>query len=1248
MKFGIAKEGEIMKIFAIAALSILFVFPVGLKGQALTSLNGTVTDPSGAVVPGASLLLLNTETGAKREAKSDGAGRYNFSQVAPGMYRLTAKASGFNDVVLNGVELLVNTPATVNVVFEKVGSQAMTVEVQGGAVQINTTDASIGNAIGEHAISQLPIESRNVVSLLSLQPGVTYFADPQERDDYRSGSVNGGKSDQGNVTLDGVDVNDQQNRTAFTSVLRVTLDSVEEFRTTTTNGGADQGRSSGAQVSLVTKSGSNAFHGAAYEYHRNTITTANSFFNNAAGVGRPKLIRNVFGAAAGGPLKKDRLFFFANYEGRRDASDSSAVRTVPNDTFRQGTFTYQTCPGQTYDQNTGICTSPTAGIATLSPSQIAAVVDPLHIGPDPSILTLLQSYPHPNDTTVGDGFNTAGYRFNSSTPLRYNTYIVRLDDQLDSAGNHRLFARGNLQNDNFVSDIPEFPGQPNSAVHVENAKGVAVGYTWVVSPTLVNNLRYGLTRQAYSNSGVQKVPYVTPRDISQIFSGDRNVDVIIPVHQVSDDVSWTRGAHTLQLGGVMRLISVARNDQGNSFSDGFMNSSWLQDLGNSLLMPDADVNFNTNYVRQMTNLLGIVSEGDAQYNYTKSGQALAEGAAVKRKYIDKEYEIYAMDTWKISRGLTVSAGLRGSLLPALYEANGNQTSSNVPLGQWFDMRGALAAQGLPQSLAPTISYNLKDSPGGKGLYPDQRHVAPRFSAAYSPQGEHGLIKALFGGPGKSSIRAGLGLYYDLLGQSLIQLANLTAQGFATQLSNSPSALETTAPRFTSTTQIPAGILPAAPAVGFPQVPPPDLLSITTGVDQGLKSPYTLNADLSYSRELGHGLLVQGAYIGRFSRRSLQGDDVATPTDLVDKTSGMDYFTAAKIMQQYVRAANPNNPDLSKVLPIPWFEDIFPGYAGGGFTATQNIFQNFWIFNPGNDTTALSEIDTLVQPNPCNPCSKFGPYALFNQQYGSLAVFRTRGKGNYHAMQWTLRKSFGSGVQFDFNYTFGKSTDIGSTRETDGRVISQIINPWDPQQMFAVSDYDVRHIVSAFLVAELPFGRGRKFGSQMSKGANAFFGGWQVSGIWRQSSSLPVAPDNGGSWSTNWNVEGFATQIGPVKQGTTKNAVFPDGSTGPSIFPNPSAALNAFDLTFPGNSGTRNAIRGDGFFTIDMSLDKRFQMPWSEKHSLQFRAEAFNVTNTARFDVNQSSLALGSPSSFGKYNGTLGTPRVMQFGLRYEF
>src|SRR5450432_1935422 len=543
-----------MKILA-AALFCLLILPLGLMGQGgVTSISGTVVDPTGKVVPGASLILLNSDTAASREGKSDSAGRYIFSQVIPGKYTLTAKATGLNEVVVNGIELLVNSPASVDISFETIGSQVTTVEVTSEAAQINTYDASLGDAVGEKPISQLPFESRNIVGLLSLQPGVTFFADPQERDDYRSGSVNGGKSDQGNVTLDGVDVNDQQNRTAFTSVLRVTLDSVEEFRTTTTNGGADQGRSSGAQVSLVTKSGSNSLHGTAYEYNRNTDFTANSFFNNAAGVPRPALIRNVFGGAAGGPLKKDRLFIFGNYEGRRDASASSALRIVPNATFRQGIFTYNTC---TVYNGDGSCANP--GTAQLTQTQIATQVDPLGIGPDPAILSLLQSYPLPNDTTVGDGVNTAGYRFNSSTPLHFNTYIARVDYQVDNAGKHHIFARGNLQNDGAVTGVPQFPGQPNSSTQLANAKGLAIGYTWVISPTLVNNLRYGLTRQAYTDTGVQTAPYVTPRDIDSIFAQTRNLDAIIPVNQISDDFTWTKGAHTFSFGGVIRHITVARN-----------------------------------------------------------------------------------------------------------------------------------------------------------------------------------------------------------------------------------------------------------------------------------------------------------------------------------------------------------------------------------------------------------------------------------------------------------------------------------------------------------------------------------------------------------------------------------------------------------------------------------------------------------------------------------------------------------------
>jgi hypothetical protein len=407
----------------------LTLFMCGAQAQSFTILNGTVTDASGGVVPSVAIEIKNKETQAGRAVLSDSQGRYVFAEVVPGHYRLEAKAAGFKSEVVEELQLQVNSPATVNLSLQ-VGAVSDAIAVTAEAVLVNTTDASIGNAIGEKPIVELPFEARNPVGLLALQPGVVYIANNAATPDYRSGAVNGGKSDQGNVTLDGVDVNDQQYRYAFTSVLRVTLDSVQEFRTTTSNFNADQGRSSGAQVALVTKSGTNSLHGSLFEFNRNTLTSANTFFNNAAGVPRQALIRNVFGASAGGPIKKDKLFIFGSYEGRRDASQGGAVRVVPNALFRQGTFTYIRKDGSTGE---------------LTPAQIAAQADPLHIGPDPAVLKYLQQFPLPNDNSVGDGLNTAGYRFNSGKPLRFNTYIGRVDYNLNAR--HQLFFRGNLQND---------------------------------------------------------------------------------------------------------------------------------------------------------------------------------------------------------------------------------------------------------------------------------------------------------------------------------------------------------------------------------------------------------------------------------------------------------------------------------------------------------------------------------------------------------------------------------------------------------------------------------------------------------------------------------------------------------------------------------------------------------------------------------------------------------------------------------
>jgi len=1218
-----------MKRFG-AVILVLFAFSaLNLCGQALTSLNGTVNDPSGAVVAGASVTLTNLRTGAQRQDKSDTAGRYGFQQVQPGRYKLGASAAGFTETVVNDVELLVNTPTVVNIAFEKIGTVAEVISVTAEAVQVNTTDASLGNAISNRPITQLPFEARNVVGLLSLQPGVTYLG-PNIADDFRSGSVNGAKSDQSNVVLDGVDVNDEQDRIAFTSVLRVTLDSVEEFRTTTSNANADQGRGPGAQVTLITKGGTNDLHGSLYEYHRNTITSANSFFNNEAGVPRQKLIRNVFGASVGGPFKKNRVFYFMNYEGRRDATESPALRIVPTENFRNGFFNYVKTDGS---------------IGQLTPQQIKDV-DPLHIGPSEAVLQLLQSYPLPNTDVVGDGLNTSGFRFKAPTPLRYNTYIAKFDAQLDNDGKHRVFWRGNLQNDNNAAGLPQFPGDPASSVTLANNKGYAAGYTWLATPSLISNFRYGYTRQGGETTGILSAPYVTLRDIDSRYATTTGLSQILPVHTFAEDLTWNKGGHTVSFGGLILKISNHRVNYLNSFSDGYANSSWLLGTGKQLLVPDA--NPSTDYTRKMVDLLGIISEGDAQYNYDTQGNVLPQGTGIKRDFVGPQYEIYGQDSWKVTRALTVTAGLRASFVPPVHESNGLQTSANINLGDWLDMRGQLAAEGKSQALAPKIAYQLANAPGGRPLYQYQKDFSPRIGLAYSPQTTKGFWGWLFGGPGKTSVRAGFGMYYDLFGQGIAQLYDSTALGFSTGLQNPATGTLTAAPRYTGFYDLPSGLLPPAPKGGFPQVQP-DIFQITTGLDDKLQSPYSMNMNFSIGREFSHGFFVQGAYVGRLSRHSLNADDVAMPTNLKDPKSGQTYFQAASQLW----AMNVAGVDVSKVPAIPFWEDMWPGAAGGGLTATQSIYTN--VYQQVSDaTTALTYLDVPDDTGACYPsCSKLGPYTLFNSQYSSLAAFRSIGSGDYHSMQWTVRKRFSSGVQFDFNYTFSKSIDLASTREKDGRVVEQIINAWDPRQMRAVSDYDTTHIFSAFWVVELPFGRAKKFGGGMGKALDAIVGGWQVSGIFRQTSGLPATTDNGGFWPTNWNVEGYASQIAPVKTGTNKNAMFVGGGSGPNIFPDPTAALAAFANTLPGQSGNRNPIRGDGYFGIDLGLGKRFIMPWKESHSIQFRVEAFNVSNTVRFDTNNVSvtnvsLSLGSPNTWGNYAEVLTTPRVIQFSARYEF
>ena len=416
--------------------------------------------------------------------------------------------------------------------------------------------------------------------MLSLQSGVTYTGNRSDVDrdvDTRSGAVNGARSDQSNITLDGVDVNDQVTGNAFTSVLPVTLDSVQEFRVTTTNYNADQGRSSGAQVSLVTKSGTNNFHGSLYEYHRNTYTSANDYFVKVSELQSgqpnvpPKLIRNIFGGSLGGPILKDRLFFFVNYEGSRQREENSVLRIVPSDSLRQGLMKYvcdDTDPSCAPGNGTGVSVvnDPSLGpVATLTASQIQQM-DPLHIGNNPVMLAYFNSFPEPNDLTQGDKLNFVGYRFRGSVPTNRNWYIARVDFKVTPSGSHSLFWRGALRNDT-QSDVPYLPGTPPLDTKADYSKGLTVGYTALLKPTLINNFHWGFTRQSLGdigNNDTQRANFFrglnddsTPNKIRPL-AVTRSRGFQTPVHNFVDDLSWTRGKHTLQFGTNVRFIRNPR------------------------------------------------------------------------------------------------------------------------------------------------------------------------------------------------------------------------------------------------------------------------------------------------------------------------------------------------------------------------------------------------------------------------------------------------------------------------------------------------------------------------------------------------------------------------------------------------------------------------------------------------------------------------------------------------------------------
>jgi len=1274
------------KIIFASFLTLLALATV--RGQEVAAVKGVVLDKSNAPISGVEVTLDNEKVGLHLKTTTSDTGEYQFLRVAPGPgYTLTFLKEGFSKLELTDVYLGVNSTSTRNATLE-IGVITQSVEVKAtGEQTIDTTDATIGNVFGTDLLHSLPIQFRNSpAALLMFQPGVVPITG-NDASGNRSGAVTGARADQGNITLDGIDVNDQATGQAFATVGNAPVDAIQEFRGITAGDTADMGRSSGAQIQLVTKGGSNDWHGNAFEYHRNTITAANTFFNNASKVPRAALIRNQFGGSLGGPVKKDKLFFFFNYEGRRDASQDNIARTVPLDHMRNGQLGYInngndsqgnpcTAAARLNDPVTAQCISLTPATG---PNSLASL-DPAGVGANGPLLTFVNSrYPHANDLTAGDGINTGLLRFNAPVRRGDNTYFTRIDNNLTDK--QKLFGRFNIVRTAYTDDINfaavQFPGDPAPAHEITvRDYSFAVGHTWTISANKINQAIFGITasRLGFPSLAQQTFPNSYGfGPLSAPFSSLQSQFRTVPVPTLRDDFTWTRGKHILQLGGLFKP-SHQTSRQINDFN--FV-SLGLGGLTNSL--DSASTNLRPSDILQdpaaigawdsnFPFILGRFASVNTNFNYTNSGNAQNPGSGRTRSYRYFEQEYYGQDQWHMSNSLTLTYGLRWQYYSVPYETNGLQSVPTVDYSKIFNARVQAGAAGISGSNAiPIVQYVLggKGNKNGPDIYnPDFRNFSPRFALAYNPGFREGLLGHVLGDR-KTSIRLGGTIVYDRVNANTINFIQDQVSYLFNNTVNTlfgggdPGVTLGTDPRFSALGTLP--VTNVAPPITTPFTPFVDpatgyLLGNAQGqfnyaVLKNFRTPLSYQYNFGVQREIPGNLLLEVNYVGRLGRKLFAQSDAAQLVDFIDPASKQGLVDAFNQLAAQVRAGTPG----PLITPQPWFENQMNSaiQTNFGLANCQQLAAAIGANIPTCTRFVRAFFRTLISRGDLTDTLQ-GLYGFFSGPFGGVippnvglagqfsvnSYISNAGSSNYDAMLVTLKKRYSSGLQFQFNYTFSHSIDNVSTvaNTVVGGLVCDVRNL---RVCRGNSDFDVAHLINANGVYDLPFGKGKRFASHPSGWLNQIIGDWQFGTVatWHTGFAFSTTTD---AFPVNFFVNSPALLTG---NGSALASHIHSDSTGAiQMFASPSAALGAFSFTNGGQVGSRNTLRGPGFWNFDTRFAKQFVL--RESYKLSFQWDSFNAFNHTTFA--DPAADINSPATFGQITSTGGANRVMQFALRLDF
>lgn len=1196
-------------------------------------------------MPEAAVTLTNPQTGVRFEVRTDSAGSYRVTNVPPGPgYQLDVTFQGFSPYEVKDLYVNVANSRTQNIKLTPGTRQEINVNADAQGVTINTTDASIGNNFEVSKLNDLPVQNRNSPSaLFTLQPGITL-----------SGATTGARTDQTNTTVDGLDVNDFGTGSFASIVASAPVDSVQEFRGITAGETADSGPGGGGQFQLVTRSGSNEWHGNINEYHRDNSTTANTWFNDEAGVTAPKLVQNQFGGSLGGPIRHNKLFFFFDDFNSRIAQQSSVRRTVPLASFAAGNVSYITngpgCTSRSRQNTNAAC------IGTLTPAQVAAM-DPAGIGESTDLFQLFKNrYPTANDLTSGDGVNTGGFRFNAPMPNNQTVYVGRLD--WNATSRVRFYGRGTVTRANQVSAAAQFPGDPPATQRVDRSYAYLAGMNWQISDSKVNDLTYGNVVQDLnfpnpSNpQGVYQLSFATGVTtlLDDPYSGQGGLGRHIPVQQVNDNFTWTLGRHSLQMGGYFKWIhSTSRNiGDYNGLSVGlggrvFGLNAQLRPSNVLATSSTAQVTYDSAFAAA----LGRIGSLSTHFNYDTAGNALPQPSGSIRDYRYYQTQPYISDSWKVTPALTLTFGLNYQYFTVPYEINGLETVQDLGFDQCFNARLAQSAAGVsgPQTV-PFITYYLGGPKNhGRSLYNSNPYnYAPRVAFAYNP----GFDKA-------TVFNGSAGIVYDRTVINAVEgqqsnYSYLFQQNFTTNYGASadPSGSLRNDPRLNNR---PTAVAPPTPK---PPFQPYVVNGIPTGlqngaafnemIDPNLKTPYSILANFGMQHQFPGAFILKVNWVGRFGRRLLSQADASQIIDYPDTASGQTLAGAVANVETALR----NGADPKTLPAQPWFEHkMTPGVGA------QNGYANNTQYAADNQQSLLLKGDfaDFVQAISSQLDYNVGMGAQFSEN----TVFTNKGFSSYNGLLLTLQKNMTHGLQFDFNYTWSHSIDNVSL-VANGVAFGGygfICDAVHPRECRGNSDFDTTHYITSDFTYNLPFGRGRSYGSRLPWALDQLVGGWDLSGIptWHSGQAFSTV--------SSAFVAGYANDAPALFNGDThairrKVHKTADGSV--TLFADPAAAVNAFSGPVGLQIGSRNNLRGPLFFNVDAGLAKNFDLNEARKVQLQFRADAFNIMNHPNFDTlsyatYSNYIDVTQPGNFGQLTANVtgvGAPRVLQLSGRIQF